>query len=524
MTATQATDPRAARKYQVFISSTFQDLKEARAEAIIGVSMCRHIPVALDDFPPAHNDAIDVIRREIEASQVYVLILGARYGSVEAGKDIGYVEREYDLALERAKHGEMRFLVFVLNSDEVATERRNLDATIEADRIEIGHHDKLKAFHAKVTANRFCKPWTRNNLRAIREGVILALSSLPFEPDAPGGFVRETPQASSETLLRIASSSAIITEVMKAFDELEEKLAIAPQSKASIASAFCALKSAELREYKQLFLESGSTIAMIARDLADGGHLRGGAAALPHVRTNNAFAYLYLWLCKKIFCEPVPPGPADGRFGGMYGDLTGRDRATDYEGRALPAADRKLVDHVKGQVFMDGANPGDCLILAASSGLQLNDDIEAGRMEEKGWVPCGDKDQRTIEQLRKNGRGFHVGSYYNKLFKRSLYGTGQPTIVFIHDDKINCRIDVRRCQFVCDTPDEWRAMMETYPLSIWIACTGDNYQTVITNLEQNLDVGEWHFATYALNDEHPVVITHNAAFRAKAPSMYVEST
>ena len=61
------------RKYQVFISSTFRGMREARKAAVAGVSDCRHIPITLEDFAPESANDLEVIKREVDECQVYIL-------------------------------------------------------------------------------------------------------------------------------------------------------------------------------------------------------------------------------------------------------------------------------------------------------------------------------------------------------------------------------------------------------------------------------------------------------------------
>src|SRR5437868_10760059 len=107
------------RRYQVFISSTF-DLQSERKAAIEGVFERGHIPIALERFSPANLSDLQVIENAMDSSQVYVLILGHRYGEVIPKLNISYTEFEYDLAQKRKLHT----LVFLFK-DDVAKEKRN---------------------------------------------------------------------------------------------------------------------------------------------------------------------------------------------------------------------------------------------------------------------------------------------------------------------------------------------------------------------------------------------------------------
>lgn len=87
------------KKLQVFISSTFEDLKEERQAAVEAVLSSGHIPAGMELFSAGDESQMKVIQRWIEESDVYLLILGGRYGSIEPESGISYTELEYKYAV-----------------------------------------------------------------------------------------------------------------------------------------------------------------------------------------------------------------------------------------------------------------------------------------------------------------------------------------------------------------------------------------------------------------------------------------
>ena len=86
------------RRYQVFVSSTFQDLVEERREVIQALLELDCIPAGMEMFPAADEDQWTLIKKVIDQSDFYVVVVGGRYGSMsEAG--ISYTEMEYDYAV-----------------------------------------------------------------------------------------------------------------------------------------------------------------------------------------------------------------------------------------------------------------------------------------------------------------------------------------------------------------------------------------------------------------------------------------
>jgi len=88
----------ATSKYQIFISSTYDDLRDERDQVIRAVLEMGHIPVGMEMFSAADQQQWQIISRHIESSDYYVVLVAHRYGSMEA--DRSYTEKEYDYAIE----------------------------------------------------------------------------------------------------------------------------------------------------------------------------------------------------------------------------------------------------------------------------------------------------------------------------------------------------------------------------------------------------------------------------------------
>lgn len=90
------------KRYQVFISSTYQDLKEERQEVMQALLELDCIPSGMELFPAANDDQWSLIKKVIEDSDYYMVIIGGRYGSI--GPDgISYTEMEYHYAVSCGK-------------------------------------------------------------------------------------------------------------------------------------------------------------------------------------------------------------------------------------------------------------------------------------------------------------------------------------------------------------------------------------------------------------------------------------
>ncbi len=88
------------KKLQVFVSSTYKDLKEERQAAVEAILDAGHIPAGMELFK-AGKSQMKTIYKWIDESDVYMLILGGRYGSIEEESGLSYTELEYKYALSK---------------------------------------------------------------------------------------------------------------------------------------------------------------------------------------------------------------------------------------------------------------------------------------------------------------------------------------------------------------------------------------------------------------------------------------
>lgn len=135
------------KKFQIFISSTFEDLKLERQAAVEAILKCHHIPAGMELFSAGNESQLEVIKRWIDESDIYVLILGGRYGSIEYKTGLSYTEIEFDYAVGK---GKPMFSV-VLSEEFIEHKVREVGLNM----MERDEPTKLKAFRHKVLS-RIC--------------------------------------------------------------------------------------------------------------------------------------------------------------------------------------------------------------------------------------------------------------------------------------------------------------------------------------------------------------------------------
>lgn len=191
------------KKYQVFVSSTYEDLQLERQEVIHALLELDCIPSGMELFPAADEDQWSLIAGVIDECDYYVLILGGRYGSV--GKDgVGYTEKEYRYALDNGKP-----IIAFLHKDPESIPRSKTEKDPE-------NEVKLSEFRT-LAQKKMCKYWST----AAELGSVVSRSLIMLQKKHPGiGWVRGDLVPSKETTLEILS-------LRKQIETLEAKLAIA---------------------------------------------------------------------------------------------------------------------------------------------------------------------------------------------------------------------------------------------------------------------------------------------------------
>ncbi|MCI3908841.1 DUF4062 domain-containing protein [Pseudomonas viridiflava] len=148
------------KKYQIFISSTYTDLKEARSKISETILNLYHFPVGMEMFSAGDSDQWAIISETISVSDYYVLIIGHRYGSVTK-EGISYTEKEYDFAVEQ----KIPVLSFIRDRDLPTTAmERDDDPQLSTS---------LDRFITKAKTGRMCEFWKTTDDLATKIAVAL---------------------------------------------------------------------------------------------------------------------------------------------------------------------------------------------------------------------------------------------------------------------------------------------------------------------------------------------------------------
>lgn len=133
------------KKFQVFVSSTYRDLSEERQEVMQALLELDCIPIGMELFPAADDDQWTLIKRLIDDCDYYILIIGGRYGSINAD-GISYTQMEYEYALSK----EIPIISFLHK---------------HPDKIEVGKSETEKSLIGKLAEfkslaeKKMCRYW-----------------------------------------------------------------------------------------------------------------------------------------------------------------------------------------------------------------------------------------------------------------------------------------------------------------------------------------------------------------------------
>lgn len=193
------------KRYQVFISSTYSDLKEERGKVMQTVMSLDCIPAGMEFFTAIDSEQLEFIKRIIDDCDYYILIIGGKYGSMtEDG--ISYTEQEYNYAVSKG----IRVLAFLHeNINQLTTDKIELDQN---------KREKLEAFRDKVKTGRLVQFWS--NADDLNGKVAVSLTKT-IKTYPAIGWVRGNTPTNEETLQEINALRKELDELRKYKQEKE---------------------------------------------------------------------------------------------------------------------------------------------------------------------------------------------------------------------------------------------------------------------------------------------------------------
>jgi len=163
------------KKYQIFVSSTYRDLRLERQAAVEAILSMSHIPVGMELFTAGSKSQLEVIKKWVLASDALVLLLGGRFGSIESETGKSYTQLEYEIAIENSIP-----VIGIVLSDSLIEEKIKSGGT---DFAEMDNQKLYKAFRSDVMS-RMCK--ICDDLKDIKLNLITSILEIEREGSLVG--------------------------------------------------------------------------------------------------------------------------------------------------------------------------------------------------------------------------------------------------------------------------------------------------------------------------------------------------
>ena len=168
-------------------------------------------------FAAGDQSQLNVIRRWIDESDIYLLILGGRYGSIDPESGKSYIHLEYEYAHEKNKP-----LFAVVISEEYLDKKVKIEG---AKAIETDFAKELKEFRSLVLS-KLVKFW--NDPRDIKLAIHETMAEYSLRDDLTGWVPGDQAVNMGPLAEEIARLTKENTSLRKQLGQLPETISIAP--------------------------------------------------------------------------------------------------------------------------------------------------------------------------------------------------------------------------------------------------------------------------------------------------------
>lgn len=175
------------KRYQVFISSTYTDLRDERQKVMQAVMEMDCFPAGMELFPAMDEDQLDFIKKVIDDCDYYIIIIGGRYGNVTPD-GVSYTEAEYEYAVSRG----IKVIALLHGEPEQIPQGKSEPSDKGRERLAL--------FRKKVATGRLVKQWTQSHELP---GLVALSLSKTIKAHPAKGWIRGDSAASADVLAQI---------------------------------------------------------------------------------------------------------------------------------------------------------------------------------------------------------------------------------------------------------------------------------------------------------------------------------
>lgn len=418
------------RRYNIFISSTYTNLKNHRKYAIDTIARSNNFPICMELFHSTDQISKDYITKKIEDCDIFVIILGLKYGDPVYGlideKNVSFTHFEYIKAKEFGK----KILCFVTKNSEF----------INAETC-----DDLKKFRNELYKdNRIISEFSDKEPNSIVSPLSVSVNSMTREmiSNGYGGWVKGdlyNNLLQKKYYTKSQSDSPIFNLIVSRFsnfDHLTSRSAEQIQQKQLSAEYFWSNFQTPIffRKKCNIFFEAGSTIDYFSTYLLDillrNEHLRKENRNIKLFFNGVYSKVLYdlrekdLPIIENISYLPSPP--IIKKYGKTIGCLANLPYLPPLFCTPGEFNDEEnvAINELSSEISTNLKNNG--VLLLSFSGLLINEN----------FVPCTE-------------------SYRNYIFKRAVFNTEENFVICLDDTKIDRRFNITDDHYKIFSLPEW---------------------------------------------------------------------
>ena len=220
--------------YQIFVSSTYEDLKLERQEVMAAIVSTGNVPIGMEYFPAGDASPFDFIKQQIDNADYYILVIAGKYGTINKESGISYTEMEFNYAVEKQvpiavlQHKDIK----KLSGEKLELEDPNKSALLAKFR-QTSKEGRMAAFwespiELKMQVKDAVNNLIKNSPRPgwVRADRISAIVAEPIEPEfdcnstitltchyEPNPFNFDNPNAEAHDETKIVAWSDVIKEI-----------------------------------------------------------------------------------------------------------------------------------------------------------------------------------------------------------------------------------------------------------------------------------------------------------------------
>lgn len=130
-------------KIPIFVSSTYTDMRKYRDCARAVLNTFNADIRGMETFGARTQKPLDTCLEEVKSSELFIGIIGMRYGSVDRNTGKSYVEKEYEAAIKK----KLEIKIYMIDEK---------NASIPPIHVECKNVEKLKKFKKKLRKDHTC--------------------------------------------------------------------------------------------------------------------------------------------------------------------------------------------------------------------------------------------------------------------------------------------------------------------------------------------------------------------------------